>query len=136
MNGVGFIYDETFLLHTPPAGHPERPERLESLILHLRKTGLWSTMTHIHPTPATEEDILAVHSSEMFAFIRKTAEDGGGILDEGDTHAGRESFNVAMLAAGTVTNAVDGVLKRSIGENIWHLINTLIKASVVIHPLF
>jgi len=115
MNSIGFIYHENFLLHTPPAGHPERPERLESLILHLRKTELWNTMTHIHPAPATEKDILAVHSSAMLAFVRQTAKDGGGLLDEGDTHAVRESFDVAMLAAGAVTNAIDRVLNGDIG---------------------
>lgn len=114
MNETGFIYDKKFLLHTPPAGHPERPERLERLILHLQQTELWNTLTHIHPIPATEEDILAVHTSRMLEFIRHTAENGGGVLDEGDTHAVRESFNVAMLAAGAVTNAIDGVLKGKI----------------------
>ncbi len=110
MNQTGFVYDKKFLLHTPPAGHPERPERLESLIHHLQQTELWNALTHIHPTSATEKDILAVHTSAMLEFIRHTAESGGGMLDEGDTHAVRESFNVAMLASGAVTNAIDGVL--------------------------
>ena len=110
MKRTGFIHDKKFLLHTPPAGHPERPERLESVISQLQQTEMWNTLTHIHPTPATEEDILAVHTSDMFKFIKQTSENGGGMLDEGDTHAVRESFNVAMLAAGAVTNAINEVL--------------------------
>ncbi len=110
MNTTGFLYDKKFLLHTPPAGHPERPERLRSLIAHLAQTDLWNVLTHIQPAAATEEDILAVHTGRMFKFVKQTAENGGGMLDEGDTHAGRESFNVAMLAAGAVTNAIDAVL--------------------------
>lgn len=110
MNRTGFIFSEKFLLHTPPAGHPERPERLEKLILHLRKTELWSSLRHIQPSPATEEDILAVHSREHFEFIKRTCEAGGGVLDDGDTHAVPESFHVAVLAAGAATTAIDVVL--------------------------
>ncbi|MEO8167623.1 MAG: histone deacetylase, partial [bacterium] len=46
--------------------------------------------------------------------IKHTAENGGGMLDEGDTHAARESFNVAMLGAGAVTNAIDAVLNGNV----------------------
>ncbi len=110
MKRTGFIHDKKFLLHTPPVGHPERPERLESVISQLQQTEMWNTLTHIHPTPATAEDILAVHTSAMLKFVRQAAENGGGMVDEGDTHVVRESFNVAMLAAGAVINAIDEVL--------------------------
>lgn len=112
MQRVGFLYDERFLLHTPPSGHPERPERLKRTIAHLEKLPLWNELTHIPPVAATERDILAVHSKEHFEFIKRICEKGGGLLDEGDTHAVRESFDAAMLAAGAVCTAIDAVLDK------------------------
>jgi hypothetical protein len=33
---VAILYDDLFLLHQTGAGHPERPERLASVVQHLR----------------------------------------------------------------------------------------------------
>lgn len=107
---VGFLYDERFLLHAPPSGHPERPERLKQAIAHLKQLPLWNELVHILPVAATERAILAIHSKEHFHFIKSVCARGGGMLDEGDTHAVSESFDVAMLAAGAVCTAIDSVL--------------------------
>jgi acetoin utilization deacetylase AcuC-like enzyme len=107
---VSFFYSDTFLLHKPPVGHPERPDRLRSLIGHLKSTKLWGRLDHKTPTPATTEDILSVHTQEHCDTIRRVCESGGGMLDEGDTHAVPESFDAALLATGSVLNAIDDVL--------------------------
>ncbi len=114
MRRVGFLYDERFLSHVPPSGHPERPERLKRMTQHLKQTSLWNELTHIQPLPATESNILAVHSKKHFNSIKRVCESGGGMLDEGDTHAVRESFDVAMLAAGAVCTAIDAVLEQKV----------------------
>ncbi len=111
---VGFLYSEKFLLHRPPAGHPERPDRLASLVEYLKQTSLWQKLTHLQPSPAKQEDILAVHSREHYVVVKEICERGGGMLDEGDTHAVRESFDVALLAAGAVTAAIDAVLTKKV----------------------
>jgi acetoin utilization deacetylase AcuC-like enzyme len=111
---VGFLYSQKFLLHRPPAGHPERPERLASLVEYLQQTGVWQKLTHVQPSPANEEDILAVHSREHYMMVKEICERGGGMLDEGDTHAVRESFDAALLAAGAVTAAIDAVLTKKV----------------------
>ncbi|MEK9138995.1 MAG: histone deacetylase [Bacteroidota bacterium] len=111
---VGFFYSDTFLLHAPPVGHPERPDRLRTIVSHLKAIGLWETLHHQTPTPANDSHILSVHTEGLLDLIRDTCEEGGGMLDEGDTHAVRESFDVAMLAAGSVLNAIDGVVKGNI----------------------
>src|SRR5207249_4696075 len=109
-NSVGFYYSDTFLLHRPPAGHPERPDRLRNIVTHLKSCGLWESFEHPTPVAAVAADILSVHTQEHLETIRRMCASGGGLLDEGDTHAVRESFDVAMLAAGSVLNAVDVVL--------------------------
>ncbi len=112
---VGFVYSETFLQHRTPEGHPERPARLQRLLEHLKTTDLWQKLTHLQPRVANEQDILAVHSREHYVFIKEICGRGGGMLDEGDTHAVRESFEAALLAAGAVITAIDAVLQQKAG---------------------
>lgn len=111
---VGFVYSEVFLQHRTPPGHPERPERLQRIVEHLTATGLWQNLTHLQPRPANEEDVVAVHSRAHYRAVREICERGGGMLDEGDTHAVRESCAAALLAAGAVTTAIDAVLGRKV----------------------
>lgn len=110
MKKVGFIYSDTFLLHQPPAGHPERPERLRTTVSHLKETGVWDTLHHLTPSPCYESQILSVHTAKHVDLVSSVCEKGGGVLDEGDTHAVEQSFDVALLAAGSVVNAIDAVV--------------------------
>src|SRR5512135_1679039 len=100
---VAYVYDELFLQHRPPLHHPERPDRLRSIEEHLRRGELWDALRHPIPVPATEEQILAVHSERHLANVRSTCASGGGMLDDvGDTHASPKSLDVALTAAGAV----------------------------------
>lgn len=111
---IGFLYDDHFLAHRPPEGHPEKPDRLRSIVNHMKTSGLWEQLEHLQPRAAVEEEILAVHERSHLEFVRNVCMSGGGMLDEGDTHAVRESFDCAMLAAGSVTVAIDAVLSKSV----------------------
>ena len=111
---IGFVYSPEFLDHTPPAGHPERPDRLRTLVEHLSACGLWKELHHIKPRTAADEEILMVHTQHHLDFIRKACLKGGGLLDEGDTHAVARSCDVALLAAGGVLTAIDNVLGKKI----------------------
>lgn len=106
---VCFFYSEDFLLHVPPVGHPERPDRLRSVIDRLKSHPLWQTLEQRSPTPAPRDSILAVHARSHLEAVQEVCEAGGGLLDQGDTHVVRESFHAALLAAGSVLNAVDAV---------------------------
>jgi acetoin utilization deacetylase AcuC-like enzyme len=59
------------------------------------------------------EDLRAIHAEECIAFIRRTAELGGGMVDEGDTHVSAGSFEAATLAAGGACVGVDAALDGS-----------------------
>jgi acetoin utilization deacetylase AcuC-like enzyme len=110
MGRTGFVYDPLFLEHRPPPGHPERPERLTVLIEHLRRTELWGRLVHLVPRPCSVEDIARVHSRDHIATVERVCRNGGGMVDEGDTHVSRRSFDVALLASGAVTTAIDALL--------------------------
>jgi acetoin utilization deacetylase AcuC-like enzyme len=112
---VGFVYSERFLEHRPPAGHPEQPTRVQYLVRHLHECGLWEQLFRISPSPVKVEDLLQVHSRQLLDQVQEICRTGGGLLDEGDTHASLESFDVAMLAAGGVVTAIDAVLQEKVG---------------------
>ena len=107
---TGFVYHERFLDHDTGPGHPERPERLKALVAHLRKVGLWQKLHHLIIDQASEEYVLKVHTSQHLKFIREACQRGQTILDQGDTLACKESYDVALLAVGGTLAGVDAVL--------------------------
>ena len=111
---VGFFYSDRFLDHAPPRGHPERPDRLRAITGHLRTTDVWKRLVVRAPSPATPAQVRTVHAASHLDFVRSVCESGGGFLDEGDTHAVAQSYDVALLAAGAGILAVDAVLKRKL----------------------
>ncbi|MFN0157489.1 MAG: histone deacetylase [Bacteroidota bacterium] len=114
---VGFVYDDRFLDHITPHGHPERSDRLKAITHHLRTTGLWDQLTHITPTPATVDQLLAVHSLTHLEHVNRICAGGGGLLDEGDTHAVACSYDVALLAAGAIISAIDSVVEKKVSSS-------------------
>jgi|ERR1051326_3353849 acetoin utilization deacetylase AcuC-like enzyme len=107
---TGLVYHEHFLDHDTGQGHPERPDRLRALVQHLKKEKLWGGLQHLIIDQAPEEWILKVHTPEHLAFVRDSVRRGVTILDDADTHVSRDSYDVAMLAAGGVLAAVDAVM--------------------------
>jgi acetoin utilization deacetylase AcuC-like enzyme len=115
---TGLVYHEHFLDHDTnagrranegPGGHPERPERLRAVVNRLREQNLWTEFQHIPIENADERWILEVHSKRHLEYVRDSSVRGGGMIDDGDTIVSRESFDVALLAAGGVLAATDAV---------------------------
>lgn len=105
---VAFIYDDIFLKHETPPGHPESKERLISIINYLKKEGLWDKLIHVQPRKATEEEIALVHEPR---YIEKIKNSSAGYLDP-DTYFSSNSYEVACYAVGAVLKAVDGVINK------------------------
>jgi acetoin utilization deacetylase AcuC-like enzyme len=95
--------------HVTPAGHPERPARIEAIEARLARTPLWETLPHRTPEPATDEVLTSVHTRAYVERVRDLAASGGGMLDP-DTAVGPASDGIARLAAGGALGAVDAVL--------------------------
>ncbi|HYQ87874.1 MAG TPA: histone deacetylase [Bacteroidota bacterium] len=106
---TGFVYTERFLDHKTGPGHPERPERLRAIVSHLKEVRLASILEPISIEPASEDWISKVHTPAHIRFVRETCLQGG-ILDQGDTPVSKDSYEVALLAAGGVIAAVAAVL--------------------------
>jgi acetoin utilization deacetylase AcuC-like enzyme len=99
---------QCFLRHLTGA-HPENPERLAGIDERLRTAGLRVACTQPAWEPVSRERLLRVHAPLYVDWVRSFSEMGGGAL-EPDTVAGRESYEVALLAAGAVCDATERVL--------------------------
>lgn len=105
------------LVHSPEYAkhqnetHPENQKRLEVLMNSLRKEGLLEKLNVHQPDPASEEDILRVHTSEYLKNLKTFTEQGGGYLDF-DTYASPQSYEIAKLAAGGAIKASELTLEQ------------------------
>lgn len=112
MKKVGFVYDDIFLRHEMPFGHPESKDRLIAITGALKKTALWDQLDHIKPRKAGRQDILMVHASSYFDKLTNFT----GYFDA-DTYISPNSVEAALFAAGAVTEAVErcnkGLIERA-----------------------
>jgi acetoin utilization deacetylase AcuC-like enzyme len=105
---VGFYDHPLFREHDSGTGHPERPQRLEAVRQGLRSSGLGKRLRAVDPRPATEAELLRVHTPAHVARVAATR--GRTVRFDADTQAGPHSYEAALLAAGAVVDAVDRVL--------------------------
>ncbi|MBD3181556.1 histone deacetylase [Candidatus Poribacteria bacterium] len=108
-NLIGFIYHPDYLKHDAGEWHPERPERLKTIVESLKSSNYWDELIHIDPVPATVEQVTYVHTDTYVEAVRKFCQRGGGSLDQ-DTGVSRESFDVALLSAGGAIRAAKAVM--------------------------
>jgi acetoin utilization deacetylase AcuC-like enzyme len=101
--------DPLFLQHDTGPGHPERPERLRAVGDRLDASGLTFRCTPGVYEPLPADEVAALHVPAFVQRVRRTAERGSGYLDA-DTPVGRDSFAVALAAAGVCCSAVGEVL--------------------------
>lgn len=100
---VGIVYHEDFKKYDFGPEHPLRGEYMDgdiafSLVKNHRALQEKAEITFIKPNPATEEDILAVHTKEYINFIKELNERGGLITL--DTPLLKGMYDVARLFAG------------------------------------
>jgi acetoin utilization deacetylase AcuC-like enzyme len=106
-NRTGIIYHPDYLKHETGL-HPERKERLLSIMFHLGETGILKRLTLIAPRCAEFSEICYIHTP---AYIEKARNYSEMELQlDIDTVLSRQSYNVALLAAGGAISAVDAVL--------------------------
>ena len=112
MKPTAVVVDREYLKHVPGAGHPERPERIQ-VLLDLAANLDPKRYTLLPPRSASREDIARVHGPDHVRLVESTSKVNGFALD-GDTITCRDSFAVALLAAGGFLTALDAI---AAGEN-------------------
>ena len=101
------IHSERFAEHQTPPGHPERPERAEVMDAVASR---WRTrgVEIVAPRAATAEQLRRVHDTDYLRQISETA--GRATALDPDTYTSPESYEIALLAAGAVVDAVERVM--------------------------
>ena len=105
---VSVIYDPAYLNHNT-GNHPENSRRLERILESVKSGDLGERIRMQKPLAASVEDVVRVHSREMVDHVKQLCESGARYIDM-DTHISRESYDVALLAAGAAISAVGLVL--------------------------
>ena len=108
MAGSGIVADPVFMKHDTGPGHPERRERLERIYSMLQEQGLWEAAEKIPLREASAEELLRVHAPGHLERVAATAGRDRSWMD-GDTPTGADSYQAALLAAGSLLNATDAV---------------------------
>lgn len=106
---TGFVYHNDYLLHTMGEWHPERPQRLSSIVEHLKKTGLWDTLVHIQPYPADVKWIETIHTPSYIKSVDDASQLGFYQFDA-DTAVNNHSYRAALLSAGGALAAADAIM--------------------------
>ncbi|HEX6292298.1 MAG TPA: histone deacetylase [Herpetosiphonaceae bacterium] len=105
---TAYLVDDRFLLHDD-FDHPENAARLRAILQMLDDSGMRAALTRIEPREATDDEIRAVHHRRMLEHTQRMSLFGGGALNL-DTYIVQESWDVALLAAGSVARAVEAVV--------------------------
>ena len=106
-----FIHSDDIEKHITGHGHPERPERSRAVKAAAQHADLKGRLLHLKPEPATAELIALAHTENYIERARTEIESGSFMLSTGDTNVSSDSYEIALLAAGAVINAVDLVMK-------------------------
>ena len=107
----GLLLDDGFKEHHTGAGHPESPARLDAVRDALDRAGLVSHMTPVPLIEVSDQDVLRVHDAGYVERVARTCAAGAPYVDSPDSAICPRSYELARLAAGSVINAVDGVME-------------------------
>jgi acetoin utilization deacetylase AcuC-like enzyme len=127
---VGFCSSPRFVEHQTSPLHPERPDRIRAIHAAVRQACLIDSpdsfpdfrldfgtfppapgkLVEIEPRVADEKWLETVHPPRYIQRIRHVCSIGGGVLDQGDTPVGPESFEIALLAVGASLESCDAVM--------------------------
>lgn len=101
------ISSERFAEHVTPPGHPECPERADVMDVVATR---WRRRAGevVGPRQATREQLARVHDPDYVQRIAETT--GTAVALDVDTYTSPETFEIALLAAGAVVEAVERVM--------------------------
>ena len=97
---TAFLYDDRFLDHDAGAGHPERKERLQSAIRHLRARPWFGDLLSVEAKSCERRWIEEIHESKYIDRASEACRKGLPFLDVADVGICGASCDVAYLAAG------------------------------------
>jgi acetoin utilization deacetylase AcuC-like enzyme len=115
---TGFVYSDRYLEHRTPRGHVETPKRLETLMRAIDRDGMRDSLVTLKPYRADPDILEKVHDKTYLDAFRAATNSGAGYFETRDCSISRESYDVALLAAGGVMAGIDAVMNRRV-ENVF-----------------
>lgn len=105
----------TIMMYAPALAHtklhhPENSARIAHLLPALEKFGLLEDLKALRSVPASSEQLRRIHTEGLVDFVKGVSGRGGGLLDQGDTYATAQSYDLARLAVGGTCAAVDEII--------------------------
>jgi len=128
---TGFCSHARFIEHQTGPYHPERPDRIRAVARAVRVAGLIDSPDPFpdfrielgiepvaglklleldSPSPVDDKMLSLVHTPDHIHHVRQICQAGGGVLDQGDTPVGLESYDIALLSLGGVLQCCDAVM--------------------------
>src|SRR5439155_15221378 len=119
---TGFVSSPRYVEHATGPHHPERPDRIRAIHRAVREAGLIDSpdpfpefqielgirktpgikLLELEPQRADEKWLSVVHTAEHIRHVQRICQAGGGVLDQGDTPVGANSYEIALLSLGGV----------------------------------
>jgi acetoin utilization deacetylase AcuC-like enzyme len=112
---TGYFFNPAYLTHEDlQHNHPESPLRLVRICDILKIYGAFERMVQLSEIPVTYATLTAVHDPAYVLSIQRMSEHSASV--DSDTYVARGSYEVALLAAGAVVNAVDAVIANNVSN--------------------
>lgn len=109
MTDLGLITHHEYAGHRVPAGHPERPARIITILQMLDES--FASLSRMEAETGTLQQIELIHTAGYAERIFAAEPVTGSFSLDADTHLGPGSVQAALLAVGGACQAVDAVLK-------------------------
>ena len=105
-SSILIIHNKDHSLHKQTDYHPERPERLDSIIERLSKTGVLKKCLLIDEYPTSSECITLAHESKYIELIQSFS----AAYQLGDAYYTKDTHQVSVSAVSGACLAIDNVL--------------------------
>ena len=105
------LYCSPCFLDHETGDHPERADRIRQIPARLKQAGLLAQCRQPEFKPVSRQRLARVHSPAYIDEIWAFAKSGGGYI-EADTVVSPASYDVALMAAGSVCDAVERLVAR------------------------
>ena len=109
-NEVRLYVGESLGKYGFPNGHPFGPDRQEAFWKEALKQGLDKRAAITDPRVASMEEIHRFHTPEYLAWVKERSEEGGGLIDYGDTPAYPGVYEASATVVGSALHGLDSVM--------------------------
>jgi acetoin utilization deacetylase AcuC-like enzyme len=106
---TAFVYHPIYQEHETGMSHPERPERLVTILNAIDSSGLRDALVHLTPSACPIEYVKAVHTEQLIHLVKELSGPSLQNIDP-DTVVSEKTYEAALYAAGAGIAAADAIM--------------------------